>query len=791
MQERNTETPLNVNVKKYLFKGLRSWYLFVIAIAISLVWASYKNRYVIPNYYSTVSIMLNTQVQPEAIVGGLRIGGGSNMENEIAILKTINMHKNTLERVDMQTSYYQIGRTSSNREIYKNSPFVVEYDSSHRQVVGVLYQIQFDDNLVDYNIYWNDDKNSLSCKLNQWQETDAYRFRIVPRDLSSFNPNTSVRYGFIHYDFIGLAASYARNLYVNPQKGTSILKLSLQGEVPQKMNDYLNTLVEVYSDYGLQKKNDIANKIVDFIDLQVASLIDSIDVSAKNLENFERQEGMELLLSSADKSSSLIEIPKNLETNEIKLGFYKFLKKTLEEGGDVSDILSPSLYGISDKVLEKFFAELEELRKQKHELDFSVKNSQDLSMYKLIEHKKKDIEEHLLMHIDGVIKIISDEQQKLKQKYVTDRNKLIELPFKERRKKNITSRFELNNSMYNFLLQKRTEAGITKASNASDVVVLDQASMYTIKHLDMVGQVSIGKALIIGFLIPVVIIFLIEFFNNKIVEVSDIEGVIGKNVIGTIGKNHHVNTLIPVAKYPSGSMAEAYRSVRTNLQFVKGDEKHKIVVLTSAVSGEGKTFNAVNLSVVVAMGGKKVLLIGMGLRKPKIHQYFSMENTKGLSTYLCGDNSWDEIISKTPYENLDFVLPGPIPPNPYELIESKRLDDFLLAMKEKYDYIFIDSAPVGIVSDSILLNRLASFYIFVVRQNYSLKSVTNLFLDLEKSGLKNMQVLFNGVSFHRGNYGYYGGKYGYRYGGYYSDEQKSQWPWYKKLYKKIKRKFKR
>jgi capsular exopolysaccharide synthesis family protein len=269
-------------------------------------------------------------------------------------------------------------------------------------------------------------------------------------------------------------------------------------------------------------------------------------------------------------------------------------------------------------------------------------------------------------------------------------------------------------------------------------------------------------ALFIGILIPLVIIFLIEIFNTRITDLTELEKLTKCNILGSIGHNEKESEL-PVFENPKSSLSESFRGLRTNLQYLLRDKEEKVIVITSTISGEGKTFCAVNLACILALSNKKTLLISLDLRKPKIHKIFNLSNDVGLSTYLIKRELPQDIIFTTNIKDLYITTSGPIPPNPAELLETKEMDDFIKYARKEFDYIVLDTPPVAIVTDALLLSRQADTTIFVIRQNYSSKEVLKLADDLaQKSSMKHLCILVNDVRV-PGYYGY-SYKYGYRYG---------------------------
>jgi tyrosine-protein kinase Etk/Wzc len=346
------------------------------------------------------------------------------------------------------------------------------------------------------------------------------------------------------------------------------------------------------------------------------------------------------------------------------------------------------------------------------------------------------------------------------------------LPLTERQFINIQRDFNINDQIYTFLLEKRAEAGITKASNIADHKILDLALSKNAARIKPRPSSNYMMSLIIGFLIPLLIIILREFFNNKIIGKRDIENATKVPILGSVGHNEK-HTEIPVFENPKTALSESFRALRANLHFMLKEKNEKVIAVSSTISGEGKTFCAVNLAAIMAMAGKKTLLIGMDLRRPKIHRIFNINNTIGLSTFLAGRHTAEEMIQATNIDNLSLVNSGPVPPNPAELIGSDKLPQFIEESKSTYDYIIIDTPPIAIVTDALLVKECINTYVFVIRHDFSDRSVLKLVDELyTRRGFTNIAMLVNDIKV-KGYYGYnYSYNYGYGYGYNYSYSSK-------------------
>lgn len=378
----------------------------------------------------------------------------------------------------------------------------------------------------------------------------------------------------------------------------------------------------------------------------------------------------------------------------------------------------------------------------------------NLKIQKVVDAIKENVNQSINttnLNIKDIDARISDEE-----------NNLQKLPITERQLLNIQREFDINNDIFTFLLQKRAEAGIAKASNISDNKVIDAARPENAYQISPKRTKNYITAIFIGSIIPLIIIVLAEYFNTRITDLKELEKLKNCNVIGTIGHNDMLSDL-PVFENPKSALSESFRSLRTNLQYLLPEKDEKVIMLTSAISGEGKTFCAINLAIILAMSNKKCVLVGLDLRKPKIHKLFNLSNDVGLSTFLINRNTKDEIIKTTNINNLYIVTSGPIPPNPAELLETDKMQVFIEDLKKEFDFIILDTPPITIVTDAFLASKYVNATILVIRQNLSSKNVLYLANDISgKDNLKKLNILVNDIKIP--SYYGYSYKYGYRYG---------------------------
>jgi capsular exopolysaccharide synthesis family protein len=554
--------------------------------------------------------------------------------------------------------------------------------------------------------------------------------------------------------------------------------------------DYINKLMEVYIRTGLEEKNQTAINTINFIDEQLAMVVDSLNQAESKMQTFKtRSKMMEVSEEGQFLFTKVTDLEKSRAAMEVELRYYEYLQNYLDSKNDFSTVIAPSFIGISEGPLALSLNELVELYKERKTLMLTATtNNPAISV---IDEKIQSSIDALRENLSEAVKITNDNMKELSYRMQAIEADMVQLPSTERKLLNIQRNYKLNDQIYNFLLQKRADAAIARASAVADNKILDIARYENSPMITPKISRNRMIGLLLGLLIPVGILFMIEFFNPIITDPNDIKKQTHTPLIGTIGHNTR-DSEIPVFANPQSAIAESFRGLRTNLQYFLREKDQKVICITSTISGEGKTFTSINLAAIIAQAGKKTLLVSLDLRKPKIHKVFNMENRIGLSNYLIDKVEYKDIITGTNINNLFVTMAGPVPPNPAELISTPRMEEFIKQASLDFDIIILDTPPMAIVTDAMLLSRFAHANLFVVRANYSSTDVLKLVEELnEKDEIKHLGIVLNDIKFHAflagKNYTY---KYGYSYGygyrrgqGYYEEDTMEKRKWWKRIWR--------
>ena len=796
----------SINIKVLMIKVVSYWYLFAIGIILALVAGYIYNRYTPNVYQSSASVFIKEDkmgIDPTSMMTGLTFKSNINIDNEIGILKSYSLRERTINELEFfNVSYYVKGRVAS-RELYKSSPFNVELDYDTPQTVGNRYEITFLDKesyllkskeggygVYDYNKNENVGYMAMPdyegvYRFGEWVDNGYNKFRIILN--SNYNPTTdkedNARYSFIVKSRMALIAEMSNLSIVQSTKSSSILNLTIQGYNKQKITDYLNQLLEEYMERSLELKNLVSENTVIFIDEQLIGIQDSLNKAEVDLQVFrEGNDFMDLEAQSIETYNRLKDIEKHKSELEINIKYYQNLQRYITKNiDDLNALIVPSAMGIQDQMLNKLVLELVALSSEKSKLMAISKEKNP--MVQNVDEQIIQTKKLLLENISNMISNTRMTILELSNQIKSYEEQIKQLPTTQRAYLGYERKFALNDELYKFLMQKRAEAQIVMASNSPDNSIIDEARVSRTRKVAPISMTVYLVCLVFGCGIPAAFIFLKEIFNTKILERSDIEKISKYPIIGQIpyiSPKDSQSSQTFVIDSPKSPVSEAFRSIRTNIEYiVQGKEKCIFSVIADS-PGIGKTYISINMASIYAMYGKKTVLIGMDLRKPRLYQEFGISNKIGASSYLAGKASIDDIIQPSgKLPTLDIITAGPIPPNPAELIASDKCAQLFAELKERYDYIIIDTPPLLWVTDALLLMKHVDTSLYVVRQSVTNKKAFNIVVNDLAQRNYNVSLVVNGINYqgaygYRYSYGYGGYGYGYGYGytnGYYDEEQ--------------------
>ncbi len=752
-----------INLTRILYMVLGHWYLILLAITIAFAGAYLYLRYKLPVYRVSATVMIEDETYAsyygsESLLEGFGLQPVSNiLDNQIQILSSYTLVSKALDELPFDINYFYKGRIRSS-STYPNDPITVIPDSGSMPL-NTEFALEYLDN------------NSFKLSV---EESDfavvAYFGAKIPYKNSSFtvlphpeNWNDRLKGQKIHFVFEdreGLIASYQSRLNVETTSdyGT-IVKLSLEGTNKEKDRDFLNKLIEKFLNSSLEKKNQEASRVIEFIDEQLIGISDSLMITENKLQDFRSRNRV---MDISAQGTQIIEQAVKLEDEKARLileaNYYDYLTKYLAEGSTQETPVAPATMGITDPMLTRLVEELATLQTEYLSGPTSERNPIMVQLSVKIKNTQQSLRETL----KNLIQANQIAQSENSEQIRTLNTEAAGLPVTEQQLLGFERKYKLNDELYTFLLEKRAEGQIQKASNTPDNELVDPARSEG--QIAPKAQRVYLMALMLGLGVPVSLLLVADFFNNKVTSEDELRRITSLPVTGHIPHSDFEKQTVVLSE-PGSGVAESFRSLRTRLQFFIRETRSPVILVTSSMPGEGKTFTAINLASAYSISGKKSVIVGFDLRKPKLYSDFNLSNESGVSTYLIGKHSLKEIIQTTEFPNLHLITAGPIPPNPAELASSEKTKELIRDLKKLYDYIIIDSAPIGTVSDSYAVAQMADATLLIVRHGKTIKNLLQSTLTEAKANeVKGLSVLINDMDMRSiaYRYSYYYG-YGYKY----------------------------
>ncbi|MEO7176879.1 MAG: polysaccharide biosynthesis tyrosine autokinase, partial [Saprospiraceae bacterium] len=540
----------------------------------------------------------------------------------------------------------------------------------------------------------------------------------------------------------------------------NVLELGLEDEVPSRANALLDSLITYYNKLGIEESNQVALNTIDFIDERLQYISGELTDVEGGLQSFKEKnktlglsnEGELLLenLSAYDKEVATLEIQKEILKN---------IQKYLSDDQKAFDYV-PTNLGLTNLTLVGLLEQFNMLLSQRLRLSSTAGESNPRWLE--INAQIESIRSKIIQNINSIQQDFNVALQKTQNKARELQSRVRAAPKMERQFLEIRRQQNIKESLYLFLLQKREEAALSLAMTVPNAQIIDPANN-TVKPIRPMKFNIFLIAMAIGLIVSSIIIYLRETLNTKIEDENDLTSLTSVPLLGRISKNSQ-KTSIVVTKESRTIIAESFKALRTNLNFIKNDNPSTVISITSTISGEGKSFISINLALAYAALDKKVALVGMDLRKPKLTDYLEESNPlEGVSTYLAGRSNFESILFKTNIgENITLVPSGPIPPNPNELLQNDRLKVLIDELRSRFDYIIIDTSPVGLVSDAIIISEFADQTLYIIRKSYTEKGALKLLNELYISHkVKGLGIVLNGITSNNryGSYSYSNQKY--------------------------------
>ena len=777
----------NIDVKELLFKYLIHWPWFVGAVVACLIaaWVYLHISTPVYNISATVLIKDDKKGGGAGMLSGLEslgldgmISSSQNIDNEIEVLRSKTIAKEVVEDLGLYISYVDEDEFPS-KNMYKTSPVQVSLTPQEADlldkpmVVKMALQPQ---GSINVNVKIGDDEYQKHFEklpavfptnkgtLAFFQTLDS----ILPSKKSSKEivgvERTVRNITAVINKPLAVAKGYCGSMTIEPtSKTTSVAVISLKNSNVQRGKDFINKLLEMYNINTNNDKNEVAQKTAEFINERISIISKELGSTEKDLESFKRGAGITDLTSDAQIAlTGSAEYEKKRVENQTQINLLQDLQKYMQNEG--YEVL-PSNIGLQDVNLAAAINRYNEvLVERKRLLRTSTENNPTIIN---LDTSISAMKENVQVSLDRVLRGLFITKADLDREASRYSRRISEAPGQEREFVSIARQQEIKAGLYLMLLQKREENAITLAATANNAKIIDDA-IADDAPVSPKGKMIYLVALVLGVGIPVGVIYLLELTKFKIEGRSDVEKLTNVPIVGDIPLTDEKQGAIAVFENQNNLMSETFRNIRTNLQFMLENDK-KVILVTSTVSGEGKSFISANLAISLSLLGKKVIIVGLDIRKPGLNKVFNIPRKEvGITQYLANPekNLMDLVQPSDVSKNL-YILPGgTVPPNPTELLARDGLDKAIETFKKSFDYVILDTAPVGMVTDTLLIGRVADLSVYVCRADYTHKNEYTLINELaENNKLPKLCTVINGLDLKRRKYGYY---YGYgKYGKYY------------------------
>ncbi len=792
-----------IDFKASLFKYIIRWPWFVASVIICMACAWIYLKQSTPAYNINASIIIKDEKKGGMLgseFSGLEdlglLNSSKNIDNEIEILQSKSLIKDVVNELGLYIDY-TASKGFKTVDLYGASPILVHYSPKDAELLDAPMLLT-----VGYQKNGQIEVNVTTGKGSDEEKTFNKSFTELPAVLSgekgtiTFMPNSQVpitENGKLEITIqhpLAVAKNYRKALAIEPtSKTTSVATISISNTNKKRGEDFINKLVEIYNRDANDDKNEVAQNTARFIDERIAIINQELGTTEQELESFKRESGLTDLssdakLAIAEKSG----YEKLCVENGTQLNLIKYLSDYLNKPENANTTL-PVNVGLDDEALTSLISQYNALILERNRLRRASSDSNPV--VRRLDSNIDDMHASLLTTINSVYKGLLITKADLDRQAGKYAGQISNAPAQERRFVSIQRQQEIKAGLYLMLLQKREENNIALAATANNAKIIDDALADDVP-ISPNKKIIYLAALVLGFGIPVAIIYILSLLSYRIEGHSDVERLTRVPVIGDVPLNDSDEKYaIAVRENDNDIMAETFRSLRTNLLFMLGDPDKKVILVTSTTSGEGKTFIASNLAVSLALLGKKVVIVGLDIRKPGLNKVFHISHKeRGITQYLVAPQSTDlrsMIQSSDLSANLHILPGGAIPPNPTELLARKSLDDAIELLKKDYDYVVLDTAPIGMVTDTQLIARVADISVYVCRADYTHKNDYQLINELyANKRLPGLCTVINGLDMKKKKYGYYygygkygryygyGKKYGYGYGYGYGDTSDSK-----------------
>jgi tyrosine-protein kinase Etk/Wzc len=755
------ETGNKLSPKELFFKYLVYLPLFIICTAISVTVAYLYIRYKVPIYSSSISILINDArsngPSDEMMLEQLTLyKKRANLANEIEVLKSTNMMERVVKSGGYNVVYHNEGKVKRSEMYGVNLRAEVLTVKDSSVAFGLTLQRKKD------KVYASLGDKELLIRNGSEIELGNGRMKIF---VSPDELVVGYKYYITWMPVRSAAAGLAGSLTISQlSREASILRVSIVTEIPLKGKDVLNSLVKEYRKFNIEEKNRVADNTIEFIDERLSLISGELGSIEGGKQNFQqRHDLIDIETQSDQESTELREIKRKLDDADVQLQVIDMLRNYISNPARKFELV-PSTLGISDATLQSLVSSYNQLQLQRTAELRSIPAAHP--SIRLLDNQLEKVRTSIVENLVNIRASFQNIASRYNSEYRSLVAKVRAVPGQQREFTEIMRQQGIKEKLYLYLLQKREESAITRASAVGNASAIDEA----VSGGSPVSPNTTGIyriAFIIGLIIPIAFIYIRDLLNDKVITREDLTKVTNVPIIGEVAHHTSMTRKFVVGLKDRSVLSEQFRILRTNLQFLltSAPTKNPVILVTSTIAGEGKTFCSMNMAAVWAVAGKKTVILELDLRKPKISKALNLQRDVGLTNFILGSAKKEELPQlQSEVPNLYIIGAGPIPPNPSEMIMDNKVDELFTYLRANFDIIIIDSAPVGLVSDSKILSKYADATLYVVRQRYTVKKQVGFIDDLYANNVfPNMGLIVNDVKIGGAN-SYYGYGYGYGYG---------------------------
>jgi tyrosine-protein kinase Etk/Wzc len=769
----NTQTPIipsrqqpeeDFSIQNVVNKVIQYWWLFVLCIVLALGAAFVYLRYSTPLYKVQAKILVKDSKKGGGISGmevfselGL-MGGQNSVDNEVELLKSRTLMENTVATLQANVRYYAAGKIKQTEVTGKSLPFLLSVHDLNVDSLSLPVRLLFKGvSLNQFKLAYKDVE-----KTHSYGDTIVFPFgKFLFSQYSGLRSDKEQLVQILISHPENTVAEFQQKLNVAvTSKTVSTIDLTFNDAVPARGELLLNSLLHIYNRMNTEDKNRVADSTINFIDNRLVYVTRELGDVEQSIEHF-RQRNQLTDISAQGKLllENTSQYFKELSKSEVQISIVQSLEKYLRDEQNTSRTIPAGLV-IEDPT---FASLVERYNMMQLEKDRQLQTTTESNpVVQRLTVQIANVKNDIVANLATIKRSMEITRAELKNRTNSFESQIQQVPRKERAFLEISRQQAIKQELYLYLLKKREETAVSKAANIDNARIVDSAKADR-NPISPKRQMIYLSALLIGTVLPSIFLFARSLLNNKVGSKKDITAATSVPLLGEIGHSQLKNNLV-IKQDLRHPIAEQFRLLRTNLDYMRlPTTGARIVMVTSSMSGEGKSFISLNLAAMLSLGGKKVVLLEFDLRKPKLSKYLGFENDEGISSILIGKVANAALIEKSieGVDNLHFLSSGLIPPNPAELINGPQTAQMFEQLKARYDHIIIDAPPVGVVTDALLLSIYTDITLYVVRQHYTFKNQLEMVDELHREQkLPSLGIVVNDVKRQKG-YGY-----GYGYGSY-------------------------